>query len=370
MPDGLRVVNNGKGQGIYGESQDSAGVYGVVPSSTGQPIAGPFPGGVVGVSTDGIGVYGHGGEYGVAASGPIGVHARSIQNGTGVFAQVSGAGGTGIHALADGTAILGNGNPGVQAQGSPAVHAQSDSGDAIQAVATSGSGVYGTSASGVGVLGISDTGTAAVVGLSSNSVGVWAIGGGAQPSLVAGVSLFGGPPPGYIVATFVGDVLVQGALHVTGAKSAAVALRDGSHRALYCVESPESWFEDFGRARLVRGKARVRLDRTFAAVVRTGDYHVFLSPEGPAHSLYVSRRTRDGFEVREQLRGTSTVSFSYRIVAHRKDVDAPRFKRLRFPALPKPPRAPKLKAMRVPAPPRSPEPSARRRPRAGRKKPV
>ena len=138
---------------------------------------------------------------------------------------------------------------------------------------------------------------------------------------------------------------------VTGSpKSAAVKLRDGSHRALYCVESPECWFEDFGRSRVVRGRARVRLDRTFAAVVRTGDYHIFLSPEGLSHGLYVSRRTRGGFEVREQHQGKSTVPFSYRIVARRKDVDAPRFKRVKLPILPKFPRPPKVKLPKTSGP--------------------
>ena len=62
---------------------------------------------------------------------------------------------------------------------------------------------------------------------------------------------------------------------VGGAKSAAVPHPDGTHRRLYCVESPESWFEDFGKGQLDCGEADVAIDPTFAAVVDLDDYHVF-----------------------------------------------------------------------------------------------
>jgi len=100
------------------------------------------------------------------------------------------------------------------------------------------------------------------------------------------------------------------------------------------VQSPESWFEDFGTARLVRGRATVRLDRGFAAVVRRDRLHVFLTPEGECRGLYVSRKSAAGFEVRELQRGTSSVRFTYRVVARRKDVDAPRLARVKLPARP------------------------------------
>jgi hypothetical protein len=45
-----------------------------------------------------------------------------------------------------------------------------------------------------------------------------------------------------------------------GTKSAAVKDATGQHRLVYCVESPESWFEDFGSGQLVGGKAEIKLD--------------------------------------------------------------------------------------------------------------
>ena len=49
--------------------------------------------------------------------------------------------------------------------------------------------------------------------------------------------------------------VLGGPLTVFGqnAKSAAVPHPDGSHRRLYCLEAPESLFEDFGRAHLRAG---------------------------------------------------------------------------------------------------------------------
>jgi hypothetical protein len=152
---------------------------------------------------------------------------------------------------------------------------------------------------------------AGVVGFSANGVGVAGI---TDSSSSFGGSFFGG-------------------LTVTGFKSAAVRHSDGSHRLLYAMESPQCWFEDFGRAKLVRGAARVMLDRDFAAVVRTDDYHVFLSPEGDSKGLYVSSRTRTGFQVREQDQGTGSVALSYRLVARRKDVAVQRFQKIELPAI-------------------------------------
>jgi hypothetical protein len=130
--------------------------------------------------------------------------------------------------------------------------------------------------------------------------------------------------------------LVQGDFILTGGtKSAAVPHPDGSHRLLYCMESPECWFEDFGAARLRRGRARVKLNGDFAAAVRTGSYMVFLTVEGDSCGLYVSRKDKTGFEVRESQDGASSVKFSYRVVAKRKDVDAQRMPKVKLPRLEK-----------------------------------
>jgi hypothetical protein len=121
-------------------------------------------------------------------------------------------------------------------------------------------------------------------------------------------------------------------------KSAAARHTDGTHRLLYCIESPESQFEDFGEAQLVRGRAQVRLDPDFAAVSDTSHYHVFLTPYGDSKGLYVASRNRKGFQVREQGGGTSRLRFSYRIVARRKNATTKRFQKVTAPKMPKLPK--------------------------------
>ena len=94
-----------------------------------------------------------------------------------------------------------------------------------------GFAIDGFSAKGHGLVGATAAaGAAAVVGATNGVAGAYA-------------------------AAFYGPVIVGGNFTVVGgAKSAAVPHPDGSHRRLYCVESPESWFEDFGRGTLVAVK--------------------------------------------------------------------------------------------------------------------
>ncbi len=53
---------------------------------------------------------------------------------------------------------------------------------------------------------------------------------------------------------------------------------DGTRRRLYCMESPDTWFEDFGEAGLANGRAEVPLPTDFAAIVDTAGYHMFVTP--------------------------------------------------------------------------------------------
>jgi hypothetical protein len=136
-----------------------------------------------------------------------------------------------------------------------------------------------------------------------------------------------------------GPVLVAGNFTVMGGtKSAAVPHPDGSHRQLYCLESPESWFEDFGEAELADGRAHVALDPDFAALVDTSAYRVFLTSYG-RFQLYVERREAEGFDVvaasvdpRGEAPREGTVR--YRIFARRKNVEAPRLAPFEAPARP------------------------------------
>lgn len=121
---------------------------------------------------------------------------------------------------------------------------------------------------------------------------------------------------------------------MTGHKSAVVPHPDGTHRRLYCLESPENWFEDFGSATLSGGRATVALEKIFARLVSCKNYHVFLTPEGDCNGLYVHRKTGSSFEVRELQKGTSAASFSFRIVARRRDAKGERLEVVELGRLP------------------------------------
>jgi hypothetical protein len=193
-----------------------------------------------------------------------------------------------------------------------------------------GSGVRGVgSTSGVGVHA-SSVDNEAVHAFSARAYGVYA-GSGLTYGLYA-TSNAG------IAGRFNGNVLiegnqeVQGNQTVTGTKSAVVPHPDGWHRRLYALESPDSWFEDFGEGRLQAGQAEVAIDPDFAALVRGDTYQIFLTPYGNCRGLYVSERGPAGFTVRELQDGTSSVAFGYRLAAKRQDLEAPRLERVQLPA--------------------------------------
>jgi hypothetical protein len=117
----------------------------------------------------------------------------------------------------------------------------------------------------------------------------------------------------------------RGNFACTGTKSAIVPISNQKKVALYAVESPENWFEDFGSGNLVSGTATVKLDPVFAETVNLGaEYHVFLTPKGDCKGLFVTSETPGSFEVREIGSGQSGVKFDYRIVARRRGFETVR----------------------------------------------
>jgi hypothetical protein len=167
-------------------------------------------------------------------------------------------------------------------------------------------GVVGSSGDRPGVLGTSKS-SPGIFGFSSNGVGV--VGQTTNDASFAGA--------------FAGNVIVSGTL-TASVKNAVVPFPDGSQRVMHCMESPEHWFEDFGSGKLNNGRAVVKLDADFAKVVKLNEYHVFVMPEGDCRGLSVRNKTATTFEVRELTDGKSSVTFSYRIVARRKDIKAHR----------------------------------------------
>jgi hypothetical protein len=348
-------------EGVIGESSDAqgVGVRGDSSGAVGTGVRGESSS-VYGIGVDGespgMGVRGSGGGwgvYGAADEGP-GISGFSPTF-VGVYGQTGSESGNSAGVL--GSAPLST---------APGVVGYSTAGEGVRGESWGSWGIIGRSLYGSsrglrgGVLGMSlsqKDGGPGVWGNSESDVGVFGAGQTGGVTGISGLHGYGVVAVGEIgvyATTFLGDhwagvfqgdidvtgnTYVNGNLIVSGAKWAAVPYRDGTHRLLYAMESPEAWFEDFGRARLVRGRAQVRLDPMFAGVVQTGGYHVFLTAEGESNGLYVRRRTRVGFEVWERGGGRSSVGFSYRVVAKRKDIPDRRFEKVR---IPRPP-APRLK---------------------------
>jgi hypothetical protein len=365
--DGTVVVN---GTTYGGTGLSASGYFGVYATSA------EFPGYFVSTSTtnDGDGIYAAGGAAsgtGVYASGALAVDAVSdvsTNDGTAIVATGGSAGtGTGISAsgyygvIATGTAV------GVSAS-APAF------------------GVYGMSVGGVGTVGVGSTygmgavsdgsvlpswGFQGAVGDSistegssysaDSSAGVWGdfingegdgsglLGSADTASAIIGVNNSGSPTMflnNYTTATHNpifetnSPNTYSGARHCTidtsanlactgqlsGSNLAAVVpVEGGKQSAMYSVQSPENWFEDFGSGSLQSGATHVELEPAFAQTVNTGvEYHVFLTPNGDCKGLYVANKTASGFEVRELGGGQSSVAFDYRIVVKRKGYETVR----------------------------------------------
>jgi hypothetical protein len=259
----------------------------------------------------------------------IGVYGSQAGSGWGVYGTTpSGIGMYGYSGA--GTGVQGGSSTG------PAVSATSTSGIGVDGHSTSNAAVRGTSGSAAGVMGSSTSGYG-VEGVSSTTYGV------------AGVTTTGNGVYGQATADAQAGVVGRqenasgnygvysfGNIGATGTKSAVVEASDGKgHMTLYCMESPECWFEDFGTANLTKGQARIAIDPEFAQTIDTEHYNVFLQPEGDCNGLYVHSKTSTGFAVAELGAGKSDVRFCYRIVAIRANVTAPRLYRTSLPDAPR-----------------------------------
>ncbi len=363
------ATNTSAGVGVYGQSANFAGVFGnsVVTSGSANGVFGqtasPFGTGVFGNATptngQASGVYGQtvnwvgvGGQATATSGGPAyGVWGDSVStSGVGVAGYEDATSGFTNGVLGQSVSPNGNGVIGVNNSNT------ADFNNGVLGInnATSGNayGVAGTTATsgfGAGVIGgtSATSGTAfGVFGVANSPAGAALFGNAAStsgfPVAVVGFldSNDGGVAGQFIAHTGAGLILQglsgpnfnqvlsldgNGNLHITGnltvdgTKSSTAKLQSGREVALYAVESPENWFEDFGSAELKGGVAWVPLDSSFAEATNAAiTYHVFLTPNGDSDGLYVARKAPTGFEVREHGSSGSNVAFDYRIVVRRR----------------------------------------------------
>ena len=114
---------------------------------------------------------------------------------------------------------------------------------------------------------------------------------------------------------------------------------DGKKKIMFASEAPGSVFEDYGVGALMGGSAYIQIDPNFSNNIVVDQNHplkVFIQLEGDCSGVYVTQKTAEGFLVKELQHGTSNVSFSYHIVANRKDElkfpdESSKYADLRFP---------------------------------------
>ncbi len=208
--------------------------------------------------------------------------------------------------------VLSAGVYGTNTSGAPGTAAFGVAGSVTSPYVNS-AGVYGYSgspATASGVLGYGHYGVTGVAAAGTGMVGVYGNSSG---------------NPGAYGVYSNGDLYVAGNFTATGIKAATVRIGP-KWRELYCEESPEVWFSDYGSGTLVNGRAHIDLDPLFLQAVTidaANPMHVFVQMNTENNGVYVVKGTT-GFEVIENGNGKSSGPFDYRIVAKRKGYETVR----------------------------------------------
>jgi hypothetical protein len=175
-----------------------------------------------------------------------------------------------------------------------------------------GIGVYGRGAN-QGVLGRANNG-AGVQGEATEGTGV-------EGTTETGVGVLGRATGNGVAGRFVGRTVVQGNLEVSGGLTATtVASQDGGSQQLFAPATPDPWVEDLGEAKIVRGRAVIRLRKEFDNLVRSRDYQIFLTEYGNLGGVFVAKRGAHGFVVKARRGRRARGRVGYRVVARRTDV--------------------------------------------------
>lgn len=107
-----------------------------------------------------------------------------------------------------------------------------------------------------------------------------------------------------------------------GTVSTIVDGAKGGKVTMFAPEAPEVLFQDHGVGKLINGKVHISLDPHLVKNIEVSKDHplkVYVQLEGDCNGVYVTNKTAQGFDVVELAGGTSNVSFSWMIVATRKN---------------------------------------------------
>jgi hypothetical protein len=367
--NGIAAATAGDARGVNGQTASAAGigVSGFNTATTGNNAYGVYG---QTASNQGIGVFGINANAAIGANTAVGVFGRTIGTvsaggfsiGVRAYSNATTGPGYGFYGQALSSSAFG-GISFVTSTGAGWQGQNAGTGDGVRGIntnltaATAGSGVYGqtnaitsmageffnTNALGTGVLavgnnvtggylargsGIAATGTQfGVVGFATTTVNTNPLNN--APLNAAGASAGGyfevqnagtAQTWSYVAARDNGGVLRK----IIGAGTVNTIVKDlnDNYVALSCPEAPENLFQDFGVGQLVNGNARIDLDPILAkniAVDATHPLKVFVQLEGDCNGVYVTNKSKNGFDVVELAGGKSNTSFSWSIVANRAD---------------------------------------------------
>ncbi len=301
------------------------------------------------IAVPGAGVYGQG------TSGGYGVYGNSSLYG--VFGQGGSAGVYGWDSAATGLAVIGNqrrsGNSGIAGIGgginviyTPAVSAGIlAAGDTIGLYAKAKSAAA-TSGAGTGIVGVGN-GLAVYTTLGRGS-------GVAGTGLTIGVSGFatngssgtaGSPSAGgYFedalsptnVNAYVAAYNGTTSFKILGSGTVSTVVKDLNEQnvIMFSTECPEVLFQDYGTGKLQGGFTHIEMDPVFAKNIFISEktpLRVFIQLEGDCHGVFVTNKSKTGFDVYELNGGTSNTPFTYSVIGNRMDEPGSKYATIRFP---------------------------------------
>ncbi|MBC7696245.1 MAG: hypothetical protein H7141_12455 [Burkholderiales bacterium] len=155
---------------------------------------------------------------------------------------------------------------------------------------------------------------------SGTTIGLYGIANNVAVSTAGGYFTNGNGSFAYVGYTTAGGVAQK--INGPGAVSTIVKNTKNESVNLYCPESPEILFQDFGAGSLVNGFAHITLDENISKNIKVNGKHplrVIIQLEGDCKGAFVSNKSQTGFDVNELQGGNSNISFTWFISANRAD---------------------------------------------------
>ena len=259
---------------------------------------------------------------GSAAGSGAAVYGQNTGTGQAVFGLTNNASGTALYGSnlnAAGTAVFGIGQNAAgysSAAGSGAAFSGASIGIVANASSATGTAIR---VGGQGILTYPALAAGSGGAFGGTSFGVYGIGNTVGNGNTGGYFTNGSGSYAYVGFTLGGT-----AYKINGVGTVSTIVKNTKNKLvnLYCPESPEVLFQDFGTGALVNGVAHINMDETFAKNITVNEKHplrVIIQLEGDCKGVFVTNKTQTGFDVKELQGGNSSISFTWFVSANRAD---------------------------------------------------